>query len=85
MRLYVNTNVYIMDIIDGLKQQRKFLKLSQEYVAGELGITAATLIRYEKGRRDMPLRIAERYAELLGFRLVLLFFEEKLLKVKDGV
>ena len=46
------------------RQLRKARGLSQEALAGALGISYSAYRRYESGERDMPLSIAVRLADL---------------------
>ena len=48
----------------GWRQLRKARGLSQETLAGALGISYSAYRRYESGERDMPLSIAVRLADL---------------------
>lgn len=48
----------------GWRQLRKARGLSQEALAGALGISYSAYRRYESGERDMPLSIAVRLADL---------------------
>ena len=60
-----------MDILLKLTVLRKEKKIKQGEMANYLGITQVTLCRYEKGTQDMPLFMAEKYAEIVGCKLEL--------------
>ena len=61
-----------MVTIDTLVQIRKEKKIKQELVAKRLKINAVTLRRYEKGQREMSLRLANEYAAYLDYELKLM-------------
>lgn len=47
-----------------LKKLRNEKKMSQNEVAIKLGVTAATICRYESGKRKLPFEIAKKLAEI---------------------
>ena len=53
----------LVDISD-LKRRRKALGLSQERLAGELGVIKQTVYRWETGRRAIPVLLDARLREL---------------------
>jgi DNA-binding XRE family transcriptional regulator len=61
-----------MNIINKLTQERKMKYVSQTVMAQHLGVTLATLYRYETGKRQMSLELACKYADKVGFELKLL-------------
>lgn len=63
-----------MNVISVLKRQRKFLKLTQKWVAGEIGISYGSFQFYESGKRQAPLWVVEEYARLVGYELRLVVF-----------
>ena len=64
-----------MDIIKRLAEKRRFIPLSQEFIADKLGVTLTTIHRWETGKRSIPLDMAVLYAEALGFELKLIVKE----------
>lgn len=61
-----------MDIIEDLKQVKKSNQVRQYKLAKHIGITPVTLSRYESDKREMPLIIAVKYADYLGYEIRLL-------------
>lgn len=61
-----------MDILVKLIALRKDKKIKQGDMASYLGITQTTLCRYEKCKQDMPLFMAEKYAQYVGVELKIL-------------
>ena len=61
-----------MDTIDNLKRIRMSNKVRQFRLAKHIGITSVTLSRYENRNREMPLDVALKYAEFLGYEIRLL-------------
>jgi transcriptional regulator with XRE-family HTH domain len=61
-----------MVIFDKLVKIRKEKKVSQGDMSVYLGITPATLSRYEKKRRSIPGYLVEKYAYNLGYELKLM-------------
>ena len=49
-----------------LRKLRKELKLSQEYVAKELGINRTSITLIESGQRDISAKELEKLAEIYG-------------------
>lgn len=47
-----------------LKKLRVEKDMSQNDVATRIGVTAATICRYESGKRKLPLEIAKKLAEV---------------------
>jgi DNA-binding XRE family transcriptional regulator len=64
-----------MDVIELLVQERRMRYISQTSMAEHLGITLATLHRYETGKRQMSLELAVEYAKKVGFELKLIVKE----------
>ncbi len=60
-----------------LRKARIEKKLSQKELADELGVTTATISRYESGERKLPVETAKRIAEILGVDWYTLFDEEE--------
>jgi transcriptional regulator with XRE-family HTH domain len=58
-----------------LRKARIEKKLSQKELADELGVTTATISRYESGERKLPVETAKRIAELLDVNWYSLFDE----------
>ena len=63
--------------MENLRKARLAKKLSQKELADELGVTTATISRYESGERKLPVEIAKRIAEILGVDWYTLFDEEE--------
>ena len=61
-----------MSILEKLIEERKLRKVKQKEMAKHLGITGWTLSHYEKGHRNMTLKMAEDYADKLGLEIRLL-------------
>lgn len=47
-----------------LKKLRTAKNMSQNEVAMKIGVTAATICRYESGKRKLPFEIAKKLADL---------------------
>lgn len=52
-----------------IQQQRKKYNLSQEYLAGKLGISRPTYVQIEQGERDVTVTEAAKLAEIFGMTL----------------
>jgi putative transcriptional regulator len=63
--------------MENLRKARLAKKLSQKELADELGVTTATISRYESGERKLPVETAKRIAEILGVDWYTLFDEEE--------
>ena len=63
--------------MENLRKARLAKKLSQKELADELGVTTATISRYESGERKLPVEVAKRIAELLDVNWYSLFDEEE--------
>ena len=63
--------------MENLRKTRLAKKLSQKELADELGVTTATISRYESGERKLPVETAKRIAEILGVDWYTLFDEEE--------
>lgn len=48
-----------------LKRLRVEKNMSQNDIAAKIGVTAATICRYESGKRKLSLDIAKKLAEVL--------------------
>jgi len=73
-----------MDIGTLLKAYRDKNNLSQEAVAGYLGIQRELLSYYETNRRETPLNILERLSDLYGAQLND-FFEDDQVQVQANI
>lgn len=62
---------------DRLKEARKNLKLSQEYVAKVLGIHRTTVTAIESGVRKVTADELKMFSELYGVSIHELMYEEK--------
>ena len=62
---------YIMD--NNIKKYRKILKLRQEDLAAEIGVTRQTVISIEAGRREPSLGLAFKLAKVFNCSLEELF------------
>lgn len=49
-----------------LKQARKSLKLSQEFVAKQMGMTRTTIVAIESGNRKVTTEELDKFSELYG-------------------
>ena len=58
---------------NNLKKYRKLLKLRQEDLANDLGVTRQTINAIENGRNDPSLELGLRLAKLLNCRIEDLF------------
>lgn len=58
--------------LTALREYRKNRQLSQEALARELGVTSATIHRWETGRREPRAAARQRIAEHTGIPLYLL-------------
>ena len=58
---------------NNLKKYRKLLKLRQEDLANDLGVTRQTINAIENGRNDPSLELGFRLAKLLNCRIEDLF------------
>ena len=63
--------------MENLRKARLAKKLSQKELADELGVTTATISRYESGERKLPVDTAKRIAEILEVDWYTLFDEEE--------
>ena len=63
--------------MENLRKARLAKKLSQKELADELGVTTATISRYESGERKLPVETAKRIAEILEVDWYTLFDEEE--------
>lgn len=63
--------------MENLRKARLAKKLSQKELADELGVTTATISRYESGERKLPVETAKRIAEILGVDWYTLFDEKE--------
>lgn len=61
-----------MNILHALIEGRRKRGISQKGMAELIGITQSSLARYEEEDRDMPLKVAERYAEATRGKLIYL-------------
>lgn len=55
-----------MTTLDNLIAERKRQKLTQGFIAEQLGVTQGCLSHWESGEREITLADAERYAGVLG-------------------
>ena len=63
--------------MENLRKARLAKKLSQKELADELGVTTATISRYESGERKLQVETAKRIAEILEVDWYTLFDEEE--------
>lgn len=63
--------------MENLRKARLAKKLSQKELADELGVTTATISRYESGERKLPVDTAKRIAEILEVDWYTLFDEKE--------
>ncbi len=63
--------------MENLRKARLAKKLSQKELADELGVTTATISRYESGERKLPVETAKRIAEILEVDWYTLFDEKE--------
>jgi DNA-binding XRE family transcriptional regulator len=61
-----------MDIAIILGNIRREKKLKQLWMASKLEVSDLTLSRYERGKRKMPLKFAQEYADMMGYSLTLI-------------
>lgn len=76
----------LAEIGSRLLKKRKELGYSQAKIAAKLDVSDGSYKSYELGKRDMPLAIAMKFAELFGVSLDWLAFgqgEENLKRVDD--
>lgn len=59
------------DLIRQLTEKRKTIRLTQEALAADIGVSCSSLRRWEKRKCDPSLGAACAWAEVLGFRLAL--------------
>ena len=66
-RLYIETDERReVNMNERLKQVRKSLKLSQEFVATQLGMTRTTIVAIEAGTRKVSTDELTKFSELYG-------------------
>ncbi|MEA2015641.1 MAG: DUF4065 domain-containing protein [Actinomycetota bacterium] len=89
----------VKKLYEKIKLLRKENNFSQEYIAGELGMSRPTYMQIEKGERDLTISEAEKLAAIFGMQLEsllspgkvsekkVIFKEEKLQKKpeKNGI
>lgn len=63
--------------MENLRKARLAKKLSQKELADELGVTTATISRYESGERKLPVETAKRIVEILEVDWYTLFDEKE--------
>ncbi|MFD2168698.1 helix-turn-helix transcriptional regulator [Tumebacillus lipolyticus] len=63
--------------LNSLVKARKGKKLTQEQLAGAVGITRAYLANIERGRHVPSLKVAYRLAIRLGYSIEMLFFHQR--------
>ena len=63
--------------MENLRKARLAKKLSQKELADELGVTTATVSRYETGERKLSVETSKRIAEILEVDWYSLFDEEE--------
>lgn len=59
-----------------LEEKRRALKLTQKYVAEQVGISQASYCNIESGKRHVTVKTAKKIAAVLGFGWTE-FFEEQ--------
>lgn len=55
-----------MDMVNRLKQTRRYLNLTQEYVANLIGIHRTSLIAIESGKRTVKSEELKKFSEIYG-------------------
>jgi transcriptional regulator with XRE-family HTH domain len=60
-----------MTTIENLVSIRKSQRKSQDHVAERLGVSQMTIHNWESGKSQPSIDMVERYAEELGFKVVL--------------
>jgi transcriptional regulator with XRE-family HTH domain len=63
--------------MENLRKARLTKKLSQKKLADKLGVTTATVSRYETGERKLSVETSKRIAEILEVDWYSLFDEEE--------
>ena len=84
-------NLNNMELHRALKQMRQSRKLTQAKLAGEIGISTFTLIRWERGERSPDGKFLQKLAATLRYVIVLntdglwnCYPKDELLPVKEG-
>lgn len=71
MKLIIDTNIN-----EFLQMARKRQNLTQTDVAKQLGLSAMGLSYLENGSREIKVSVLEKWAKLLGYKVVLKLEEE---------
>ena len=73
------------NIYTNIRELRTYNKMTQEAVASYLNIDRSTLTKYESGDRNIPLKIAEKIANLFGVELYDLYEKDEQLATTNVV
>ena len=66
----------MQEIVKKLKSLRKDFGKSQKDIADQIGVSKEIIGKWENGKRGMTLKNAVKYANALGYKLVLKKQEE---------
>jgi transcriptional regulator with XRE-family HTH domain len=61
-----------MEIFEQLTKQRKAQNKSAKEIAQAIGVTHTTVYNWEYGKNKPSMDLCEKYAEALGYKLVLI-------------
>ena len=64
-------NLYNMELHTALKQMRQSRKLTQVMLAGRIGVSTFTLIRWERGERLPDGKFLKKLTEILRYAIIL--------------
>lgn len=74
--LVIHSHAAVNALCADLRARRRELRLTQEQVAAQVGVSAETLCSWENGRKIPTARNLISWAEVLGTRLVLMMGDE---------